>query len=112
MPNRVPRSYEEIVRNTVIDPDTSRRPSEAEEQEAFEGLRALTAEEQEIFDRIDAALIRSGHELQHVTVEVSGDRVTLHGAVRDPEALARVLDIVRDVDGVGEVVDRLVISAD
>lgn len=110
MPTRPPRTYDEIVRRTVPEPDSSFRPSPEQVRDAFEGFRALDADEQALFDRIDSALVESGHDLQDVTVEVERDRVTLRGSVRDHIALARVLDLVRGVPGVGEVVDRLVIA--
>jgi ATP-dependent protease HslVU (ClpYQ) peptidase subunit len=110
MPNRPPRSYDEIVRRTVPEPDSSFRPSPEQVRQAFEGFRALDADEQALLERVDGALATSGHDLQRVTVEVERDRVTVQGTVRDHEALARVLDIVREVPGVGEVVDRLVIG--
>src|ERR1041384_3461452 len=35
------KSYEEIVRQTVLDPDSSKRPTLGQEQAAREGFRAL-----------------------------------------------------------------------
>ncbi len=110
MPNRVPRTYDEIVRSTVPEPDSSFRPTPQQVRQAFEGFRHLDAPEQALFDRIDEALSTSGHDLHAVTIEVDRDHVTVRGSVSNAVALARVLEIVRSVDGVGEVVDRLVIS--
>lgn len=112
MPNRIPRTYDEITRATVPEPDSSFRPTEEQKRQALDGFRALDADEQALFDRIDRALVASGEKLQQVQVEVERDRATVRGSVRDAESLARVLDVVRGVDGVGEVVDRLVIAAD
>jgi hypothetical protein len=110
MQKRVPRTYDEIVRKTVPDPDSSWRPSQEQERQAFEGFRHLDAQEQDLFDRIDEVLATSGHDLHAVTLEVDRDRVILRGTVQNHEALAHVLDRVRSVDGVGEVVDRLVLA--
>lgn len=110
MPNRGPRKYDQITRATVPELDSSFRPTEEQVRQAFEGFRALDADEQALFDRIDEALVTSGFDLSRVTVEVTRDRVTLDGEVSDSHALARVIDLVRGVDGVGEVVDRLVIA--
>lgn len=112
MPNRGPRSYDEIARSTVPEPDSSFRPTPEQERLAYEGFRALDADEQALCDRVQDALAASGHDVENVTVEVDHDAVTLHGQVRDHVALARVLDLVRGVDGVGQVIDRLVIAAD
>jgi osmotically-inducible protein OsmY len=112
MPNKVPRSYDEITRATVPEPDSSFRPTVEQERQAYAGFRALDADEQALFDRVDAALQTSGHDLERVSVEIDRDRVTMRGTVTDATALARILDRVRGVDGVGEVVDRLVIEAD
>lgn len=111
MPNR-PKSYDEIVRKTVPEPDSSFRPTPEQERQAYEGFRALDSDEQALFDRINRVLESSGHDLQHVAVEVERDRVIIRGSVRDEAALARVLDVVRSVDGVGTVDDQLVISGD
>ena len=110
MPNRVPKTYDEIVRKTVPDPDTSWRPTEDQVRRAYEGFRALDADEQALFDRVDSALESCCHDLAQVTVEVDRARVTLRGTVRNHEALADVLEAARGVSGVGEVVDRLVIA--
>lgn len=111
MPNR-PKSYDEIVRKTVPEPDSSFRPTPEQERQAYEGFRALDSDEQALFDRLNRVLESSGHDLQHVAVEVERDRVIIRGSVRDEAALARVLDVVRHVDGVRAVDDQLVISAD
>jgi hypothetical protein len=111
MPNP-PKSYDEIVRKTVPEPDSSFRPTPDQERVAYEGFRALDADEQALFDRVNSVLASSGHDLQHVAVEVERDSVILRGSVRDEAALARVLEIVRNVEGVDAVDDELVISAD
>jgi len=110
-PNR-PKTYDEIVRKTVPEPDTSFRPSPEQERAAYEGFRALEAIEQALFDRINRALASSGHDLQHVAVEVEREHVTIRGSVRDEAELVRVVEVVRNVEGVGAVDDQLVISAD
>jgi hypothetical protein len=112
MPNRVPKTYDEITRATVPEPDSSFRPTREQVNNAYAGFRALDKDEQALFDRVDEVLQTSGHDLELVTVEVDRDRVTLRGTVTDATALARIIDRVRGVDGVGEVVDRLVIEAD
>lgn len=112
MPNRVPKTYDEIVRETVPEPDSSFRPTVEQERVAYEGFHALDSEEQALFDRIDRVLVTSGFDQHQVAIEVDRDRVIVRGSVRDAVSLARIIDLVRGVDGVGEVVDRLVISND
>jgi hypothetical protein len=110
MPNRVPRTYDEITRATVPDPDSSWRPSDLQEKEAYEGFRALDADEQALHDRVDDALLASGEDLSQLAFEVDRDRVILRGQVRTATALRRVLEIVEHVRGVRGVVDHLVIA--
>lgn len=111
MPNRVPRTYDEITRETVPDPDTSWRPSDRQEQEAYAGHRALDGEEQDLFDDVVNSLAASGEDITRVQIEIDRDRVILRGQVRSPTALGRVVDVVRSVGGVRGVIDYLVIAS-
>jgi len=113
MPNRPsypPRSYEEIVRRTVPDPDSSWRPTLEEEKRAFEGFRALTPEEQELQEHVQDALLAAGLDASTLQIEIDRDRVILRGQVRDQESLMRIPSVVGQVDGVRAVVDQLVIA--
>ncbi len=112
MPNRVPRTYDEIVRATVPDPDSSWRPSDEQEKLAYTGFRALSPEEQELHGRVERALDAGGGALDQVHVEVENDCVILRGQVRSAAAIRRVVELVENVPGVRQVVDRLVIAAD
>lgn len=98
-----PTSYDDIVRRTVPDPDSSQRPSERQEQQAREGFRAMDAQETALAARVQAVA-------EGVEVEVDRETVTLRGSVRDAGAIARIEDAVRAVDGVGSVVNRLVVG--
>lgn len=110
MPNP-PRTYDEIVRATVPEPDSSWRPSPEQEKRAREGYRALTPDEQRLCDRVHDALLAAGINTQPLQIEVDRDRVILRGQVRDRHTLDRIPDLVREVEGVGSVVDQLVIAA-
>ena len=46
-----------------------------------------------------------------IDVEVDGDRVTLRGQVADAEALRRIPELARGVDGVSSVDDQLVVAS-
>jgi osmotically-inducible protein OsmY len=102
-------TYDDIVRRTVPEPDTSWRPSPEQVKQAHEGFRALDADEQRLQARVRAALAASG--ITGVEAEITADRVTLRGQVADADTLNRASEIVRGVDGVGDVADQLVIAA-
>src|SRR5689334_20509745 len=55
MSKQTPTSYDDIVRRTVPDPDSSQRPSERQEQQAREGFRAMDADETALAARVRAA---------------------------------------------------------
>jgi hypothetical protein len=100
----MPKTYDEIVRKTVPEPDSSFRPSPEQVKQAYEGFRALDADEQALQQRVQSAIAGRGD----ITVEVERNRVTLRGRVRDAEDLTRIPELVRDIDGVGAVDDQLV----
>jgi hypothetical protein len=110
MPNRPPRTYDEIVRATVPDPDSSWRPTPEQERRAREGFRALDPDEQRLSDRVHDTLLAAGIDTTQLHIEIDRDRVILRGHVRDHHALSRIPDLVRDVEGVGTVIDQLVIA--
>jgi len=110
MPNRPPRSYEEIVRATVPDPDTSWRPTVEEEESAYEGFRAMDPEERRLCEDVHDALLEAGIDTMPLKIEIERDRVILRGNVVDTATMARIPEIVREVEGVGSVIDQLVIG--
>ncbi|MEJ7596513.1 MAG: BON domain-containing protein [Kofleriaceae bacterium] len=102
-----PKSYDDIVRDTVLDPDGSKRPSVAQEAEG----RARTGPGYPDEDALRVAVLeRLRAEHLDVTVEVERGRVTLHGHVSDQAAISRVQAVVEAVSGVVEVENRLVTS--
>ncbi|MEO6772109.1 MAG: BON domain-containing protein [Kofleriaceae bacterium] len=100
----MPKTYDEITRKTVLEPDGSWRPSPEQVQQARRGFRAMDAGEQELHVRVRAAVGEG------VDIEVDGDRVTLRGQVADTDALRRVTARARAVDGVAQVDDQLVVA--
>ncbi len=111
MPNppRPAQSYDEIVRQTVPELDSSFRPTQGQETAAYEGFRALDADEQQLHDRVVAAL--SGiTEASGVNIEIERTRVTLRGRVPDANAVTQIENRVHDIDGVGVVASYLVIG--
>lgn len=111
MPTRAPKTYDEITRATVPNPDSSWRPTKEQEEQAYEGFRAMDEEEQQLHQRVLAALSSAGIDTSRVEIEIDRDRVTLRGQVRDQEALTRISQVVGEVHGVRAVVDQLVIAA-
>ena len=104
------KTYDDIVRKTVPNPDSSFRPSKDQERQAYEGFRAMDPEEQVLQGRVTQALAASGIDLSQVMVEVEGDDVILRGKVSDPQMLDRIPMIVHGVEGVKDVVDWLVVA--
>jgi osmotically-inducible protein OsmY len=100
----MPKTYDEITRKTVPNPDSSFRPSPEQVKQAYEGFRALDTDEQALQQRVQAAIAGRGD----VTVEVERDRVILRGRVRDAADLRRLPELVRGLEGVGSVDDQLV----
>lgn len=108
---RKPSSYDDIVRRTVVDPDSSVRPTREQEQAAREGFRALDADEQVLYDRVRQALASLGPDAAGVTAEVSRELVTLRGRVADAAMLRRLEDAVAYVTGVETIHNQVVVGA-
>jgi len=109
--NGKPNSYDDIVRKTTIEPDSSVRPSRAQEQAARKGYRALDADERVLQDRVTSALAAvPGAGLSGVTVEVSRDLVTLRGRVTEPAMLHTLEELVARISGVETVHNQVVIG--
>jgi osmotically-inducible protein OsmY len=107
---RTPRTYDEIVRNTVPDLDSSKRPTARQEQLAREGYRHMDPEERALCERVVEAIeegLRVSNESWGFEIEIDRETVTLRGTVRDPSTLALVENIVRDVEGVVRVNNQL-----
>lgn len=109
MPTRTPpKSYDDIVRGTVIEPDGSWRPSAEQEAEGLArtgpGYPDEDALRRTVSDRLASARITG------VTVEVHRDRVTLEGTVGDPAAIGLIQGIVEAIPGIGSIENRLVVG--
>ena len=102
-------TYDDITRKTVMEPDSGFRPTKEQERQAFEGYRAMDDDEKALHARVMDALRNSGINWQHITIEVTGDRVDVRGSVDEERDLSRVPEIIRGVDGVTSVDDRLVV---
>jgi osmotically-inducible protein OsmY len=107
MPSRTPRSYDEIVRRTVVDPDSSWRPTPEQERET---ARAPERDDHALYERVWQALVDTGLDLECVGIEVHDNRVTVRGQVHNAFALGKIPAVIERVDGVEEVRDFLVIG--
>ena len=105
------RSYDEIVRQTVPELDSSFRPTLGQEKAAYEGTRILDEDEQQLYARVvDSLLGISDIDPSGVHVEIDRDRVTLRGRVHGSGVLDLIERRVQGVNGVGVVTNLLVIG--
>ncbi len=109
--NRAPGSYDDILRRTVIEPDTSNRPSRAQEQAAREGFRAVDDDERALEASAMQALQRSGADVTHVEVEVTRDLVTVRGSVPEARMLSLIEDALAAVPGIHTIHNKVVVAA-
>lgn len=110
-PPRPAQTYDEIVRKTVPELDSSFRPTPGQEKAAYEGARALDADEQRLHDRVvEAVRGITSVDTSNVNVEIERDRVTLRGRIADATALSEIENRVHGIDGVGVVANYLVIG--
>lgn len=105
-----PGSYDAIVRRTVPELDTSMRPTKEQEAQALAGFRAMDDAEKILYAQVSDALI-GAVAMGSVQVEVTRKDVTLSGNVPDVASIDRVESLVRDIDGIGQITNRLVVPA-
>ena len=108
---RDPHRYDDIVRKTVVEPDTSVRPTREQEEQARHGFRALDADEQIIHDSVQQALSDLGGSAAKVDVEVNRELVTLRGQVDDMSTVRAIEDAVARVTGVETIHNQVVVAA-
>ncbi len=105
-----PKSYDDIVRKTVVEPDSSARPTRGQEQQAREGFRAVDGDEAALQSRVQQALAGITGAAG-VTIEVARDLVTLRGRVAEAADLRTIEDRVAAVPGVNTVHNQIVVGA-
>lgn len=105
-----PKSYDDIVRQTVVDPDSSVRPTKGQEQQARDGFRAVDGDEAELQGRVQQALAGT-HGAAGITIEVARDLVTLRGRVAEAADLRAIEDRVAAVAGVATVHNQIVVGS-
>jgi BON domain-containing protein len=113
-------SYDEILRRTVPNPDSSMRPSREEELLAKHRFgeptehrpRPLTPSERALLDRVRRALMTDpGIDLRHVNVSVDFRCVVLTGDVPGDATSIRIEQIVGSLEGVDTVDNQLVVRS-
>ncbi|MEO8701012.1 MAG: BON domain-containing protein [Kofleriaceae bacterium] len=110
---KAPRSYDDIVRSTVPDPDGSFRPTPKQVGEAGEEFREeralaqMTDSERETYARLATVLLADS---DGIGFEVENGRVTLYGTVRDAGEIEALEQRARGVAGVADVTNRLVVA--
>lgn len=105
-----PRTYDEITRSTVPEPDSSFRPTVEQERAAFEGERVMSADERALYEHVSEALRTSGVDVSNVAIEIDRTQVTLRGRVSDYHMLPKLENAVRSVPDVGDIVDYVVVD--
>ena len=108
MPDK-PLTYDEIVRRTVPEPDSSFRPTPEQEAAAYRGFRATTPDEDQLASKVRAGL--ASYNLTEVTIEISDARVALRGRVQDVATIAALEAATAAIDGVDGVDNYLVVGA-
>ncbi|MBL0214203.1 MAG: hypothetical protein IPQ07_09970 [Myxococcales bacterium] len=105
----MPKSYDDIIRSTVPEPDSGFRPTHDQELAALDGTHTRPAEEAALYARVFEALRGTGVEVSGITVEIDGTKVTLAGRVADVQVLPQLEGAVRAIEAVGDLVDRIVV---
>jgi osmotically-inducible protein OsmY len=118
--DKTPSSYDEILRRTVVNTDTSMRPSREEELlarhrfgEATEHRpRPLTRVELDLLNRVRQALMLDPRlDLTNVDVAVDGRCVVLTGDVPGVATSVRIADLAAALPGVDGVDNQLVVRS-
>ncbi|HEY4059499.1 MAG TPA: BON domain-containing protein [Kofleriaceae bacterium] len=105
----MPKSYDEITRGTVPDPDTSVRPSKKQVEDAYSGDFTKGHDELQLYAAVQGAL-HTHAEGSNVAIEIRDDRVELRGSVAKAASMDEIEALVRSVPGVGSVSNKLVVS--
>jgi osmotically-inducible protein OsmY len=117
-PRRTATSYDDILRATVPNPDSSFRPSREEEEMSRHRFGAPTEHrphaasraERDLLDRVQRALFADNTiDLTDVEIEIDGSQVILLGTVPGPATRVRIEDIAASIHGVEQVDNQLVI---
>lgn len=105
--HEIPRSYDELVRETMVLPDGSHRPTQAEEQEALRRAPPPVGPGARLTPIRWALGALEGVDLHGLELALAGARVVLTGVVASRGDRERVVAAIEAVPGVEGVDDRL-----
>lgn len=105
--HEIPRSYDELVRETMVLPDGSHRPTLAEEQEALRRAPPPVVPGPGLAPIRWALGALDGVDLHGLEFALAGARVILTGVVANRADRERIVATVEAVPGVEGVEDRL-----
>ncbi|MBL8627383.1 MAG: BON domain-containing protein [Myxococcales bacterium] len=103
----IPRSYDELVRETMVLPDGSHRPTLAEEQEALRRAPPPFAPGARLTPIRWALGALDDIDLHGLELALAGGRVVLTGTVASRADRERVVAAIEAVPGVEGIDDRL-----
>lgn len=104
------KTYDDITRKTVPDPDGSIRPSREQVERAYDGTHTRTQDDLRLLAAVQAA-VHSHADGTRVGVEVRDGRVELRGTVSQSGSITTLEDLVNSVPGVGSVENKLVVGS-
>jgi osmotically-inducible protein OsmY len=113
-------SYDDIVRRTVLLPDTSREPSKDEEDVARHRAGAAadhiphvrTPEELQTLEAVRRALTTEPSvDMDHVRIDIDGRELVLKGNVPGHATKERIEAIAKQVEGVERVDNQLAVRS-
>jgi len=105
-----PKTYDEIARRTVPEPDGGWRPTPEQVQRTREGMIDHSPEETELLGRVRDALTAAHIDLSHVQLEIDHEQVIVRGEVKRMGEMVEIENVIAAVPGVETVVDLLVIA--
>ncbi|HEY4181147.1 MAG TPA: BON domain-containing protein [Kofleriaceae bacterium] len=103
------KSYDEITRGTVPDPDTSVRPSKKQVEEAYTGDFTKGHDELQLYAAVQGAL-HTHAEGSNVAIDIRDTNVELRGSVTKAASLDEIQSLVQGVPGVGSVSNKLIVA--
>jgi osmotically-inducible protein OsmY len=116
VPGSRPKSYDEIVRATVPEPDSGFRPTRDEEQLARHrdpddhSTHGHTQRELDTLARVEAALRADPNiDTSDVHLDIDREALVITGTVPGTSTSARIDDVVGAIDGVERIANQLIV---
>lgn len=103
------KTYDDIVRATIPEPDSSMRPSREQVARAYDGTHTRAHDELELYAAVQAAL-HSHPEGSNIAIDIRGDVIELRGRVKRPSSINAIEALVKAVPGVGGVTNKLIVA--